>query len=184
MNRILDVNFQIAKYGIKCRLATEEDSAFIISLRTNDKLSKYLHHTDDDLEKQKEWMRNYELRRAVGEDYYFLYTFNDKPFAVNRISNITNISATGGSWLCVPGTYPEVSIASLILMRDIIFEVLEKDFDLFDVQVGNTQVRKLHLKMGAKKIGETGNQENFSLSKIDYFIKRGYFLELLGISKK
>lgn len=182
MKKKLANDFQISRYGIKCRLATEEDSAFIISLRTNEKLSKYLHQTDNDVEKQKKWMRDYEFRRIAGEDYYFLYTYNDEPFAINRISNITENSATGGSWLCVPGTNPEVSMASLILMRDIIFEILGKKFDLFDVQEGNKQVRKLHLKMGAKKIGDTGNQENFSLSKEDYLSNRSVFLEILGIN--
>lgn len=179
----LPLNFTCERYGIQCRMATVEDSKFIVSLRTNKKLSRYLHHTDDDVEKQKEWMLKYEERHKQGLDYYFVYSYNDEPFSVNRIYNITDNSATGGSWLCVPGTLPEISMASLILMRDILFEDLGKNYDLFDVQEGNKQVRKLHLMLGAKKIGETGNQENFSLYKNDYFEKRKTFLELLNLKK-
>lgn len=179
----LPLDFTCERYGIMCRMATAADSAFIVSLRTNKKLSRFLHHTDDDVEKQKEWMLEYEERHKQGLDYYFLYSCKGKPFSVNRIYNITDNSATGGSWLCVPGTLPEVSMASLILMRDILFENLEKDYDLFDVQEGNKQVRKLHLMLGAKKIGVTGNQENFSLYRNDYFEKRNTFLELLNLKK-
>ena len=179
----LPSDFNCERYGIKCRMATIEDSAFIVSLRTNQKLSKYLHHTDNDVEKQKVWMRKYLERNARGEDYYFVYTYNDIPFSVNRIYNITDHSATGGSWLCIPGTLPEVSIASLLLMRDILFEFLVKDYDLFDVQDGNKQVRKLHIMMGAKRVGMTDDQENFSLFKEDYFRKRESFMELLHLNR-
>lgn len=179
----LPLDFKCERYGIKCRMATEEDSSFIISLRTNEKLSRYLHYTDDDLERQKKWMQNYEERHKNGEDYYFVYSYNEIPFSVNRIYNIMENSATGGSWICVPGTLPEVSMASLVLMRDILFEFLGKDYDLFDVQCGNKQVHKLHIMLGAKRIGMTGDQENFSLYKKDYIKHREEFLELLNLKQ-
>lgn len=182
-NGRLPIDFTCKRYGIECRMATEDDSSLIISLRTNDKLSKYLHSTENDIEKQREWMRRYEERHVKGEDYYFVYSYKGVPFSVNRIYNIKESSATGGSWICVPGTLPEISMASLVLMRDILFEYLGKDYDLFDVQIGNKQVRKLHLLLGAKEVGKTGDQENFSLYREDYFKCREDFLNLLNIKK-
>lgn len=182
-NGRLPLDFKCERYGIECRMATEEDSSFIISLRTNDKLSRYLHSTDSDIMKQKEWMRRYEERHINGEDYYFVYSHHGIPFSVNRIYNITEKTATGGSWICVPGTIPEISMASLVLMRDILFEFLGKEYDLFDVQIGNKQVRKLHIMLGAEKVGTTGDQENFSLYKKDYFRCREDFLNLLNLKK-
>ena len=70
-----------------------------------------------------------------------------------------------------------------MLMRDILFEFLVKDYDLFDVQDGNKQVRKLHIMMGAKRVGMTDDQENFSLFKEDYFKKRESFIELLHLNR-
>ncbi len=181
-NKLSD-NFFCDRYGIHCRLANENDSEFILSLRTNERLSKYMHYTDNDIELQRNWMRAYEERRNLGIDYYFIYFFNNIPFAVNRIYDIENNHGTGGSWICAPGTLPEVSMASLILMRDFLFEDLGLEYDLFDVQEGNKQVRKIHLMLGAKMLGVTGNQENFSLYKDDYFDKRPFFLELLNLSR-
>ena len=182
-NGKLPIDFTCKRYGIECRMAEEEDSTFIVSLRTNDKLSRYIHSTENDIEKQKKWMRSYQERHIKGEDYYFVYSHKGVPFSVNRIYNITEKTATGGSWICVPGTLPEISMASIVMMREILFEFLGKDYDLFDVQIGNKQVRKLHLLLGAKKIGVTGNQENFSLYKEDYFRSREDFLCLLNLKK-
>lgn len=177
----LPSDFIKSRYGIECRLVQIEDSEFIISLRTDEKLSKYLHQTENNIEKQREWIRQYETRNAKGEDFYFIYSYKGQPFGVNRISNIKMNEGTGGSWICKPGTLPEVSIASLLLMRDILFEDLALEADVFDVQFGNKQVRKLHLMMGAKKVRETGNQENFKLYKSDYIQNRETIKSILNI---
>jgi hypothetical protein len=65
----LPSDFSLERYGVSVRLANEDDSEFILSLRTNEKLSRFIHSTDNDLEKQREWMRNYKIREANGEDY-------------------------------------------------------------------------------------------------------------------
>lgn len=175
--------FTLHRYGIDVRLVKEEDSEFIVSLRTNERLARYLHATSDDVEAQRRWIKSYLDRFSKGEDFYFVYSHEGVPFGVNRIYNISELEATGGSWVCAPDTLPEFSIASLLVMRDIMFEFLGLDYDIFDVQMGNKQVRKLHLMLGAKKIGETDNQENFKLYKNDYIEKRESLTELLNLTR-
>ena len=76
MNTILPSNFEISKYGLHARFVIESDAEFILSLRTNPMLSRFLHSTDNDVEKQKIWIRNYKERERNGTDYYFIYDAN------------------------------------------------------------------------------------------------------------
>ena len=55
-------DFPMKRYGISVRLVEEDDAEFILKLRTNRKLSRYLHKTDADIEKQIQWIRNYKKR--------------------------------------------------------------------------------------------------------------------------
>ena len=64
---ILSEYFELEHYGVKVRLATEQDAPFILSLRTDKRLSRFLHKTDNDLVKQLEWMKAYKERERKGD---------------------------------------------------------------------------------------------------------------------
>ena len=101
---ILSDDFQLKKYGIEVRLVNEDDTQFILSLRADKWLTRFIHQTDDDEQKQREWIRKYKEREKAGKEYYFIYSKDGVPFGLNRIYSIHNGSFTSGSWLCVPGT--------------------------------------------------------------------------------
>ena len=44
----LPTDFSMERYGLKVRLATKNDTDFIMSLRTDAELSKFIHKTDND----------------------------------------------------------------------------------------------------------------------------------------
>ena len=73
MSKKLDSDFKFSRYGIDARLVQVDDAEFILGLRTNEKLSRYIHATSNDIEQQKSWMRSYKERESKGEDYYFIY---------------------------------------------------------------------------------------------------------------
>ena len=171
--------FQIKKYDISCRLVTIEDSEFILSLRTDSKLSRFLHTTENDIEQQKKWMKEYFVRNKNGLEYYFIYSKDNIPFGLNRIYHIKDDHCEGGSWLCKKGTTPQDAIATLLIIREIIFELLNLKCEFFDVQIGNHQVKKIHLMMGAEYIGTTDNQENFRITKDNFDIGKLKFKKLL-----
>jgi hypothetical protein len=177
----LSSDFTLERYGVQVRLANENDSEFILSLRTNEKLSRFLHSTDNDVEKQREWMRNYKVRESNGVDYYFIYYYQGNPFALNRIYDIKSDRATGGSWLCKPGTDVEQSMASAMILRDIMFEILDLDLDVFDVRKGNKKVQKLHAMFGAVKVGESDLDFFYELPKNVYFEHRSNVISMLNL---
>lgn len=155
-------DFTYSKYGLTVRLVREEDAAFIVKLRTNKRLSRFIHETDDDIEKQKEWIRKYKQRETEGKDYYFIYFSGVRPVGVNRIYNITEESSTGGSWVCSEDAKMEESLATNFISTEI-REMFEIPIGPYTVSKGNTQVLKFHLRMGAEIISD--NDEEYILSR-------------------
>ena len=77
----LPKDFTIERYGLTARLVNESDTEYILSLRTDKKLSKYIHETEDSTTKQLDWFRKYKLREYENRDYYFIYEKDGKPFS-------------------------------------------------------------------------------------------------------
>ena len=55
----IPANFELDRYGIHVRLVREEDAEFIVKLRTDPQHARFLGHTDNNVSKQVEWMREY-----------------------------------------------------------------------------------------------------------------------------
>lgn len=183
MNRVLPVDFEINRYGLHGRFVRESDASYILSLRTDPILSKYLHPIENNLEKQIQWIKDYKKRESEGSDYYFIYDVDGECIGVNRIYNI-NVNdgyCTGGSLICKNMGDFRMSIATVLCERDIMFEYLGMLEEIFDVRKGNKQVQKLHQMLGAERYGETELDYLYRLKKEDYFFRRNEIIELLGI---
>ena len=174
-------NFSMEKYGLKVRLASEADTDYIMSLRTDKELTKFIHQTDNDVQKHLEWFRRYKQREAEARDYYFIYFKDDKPVGLNRIYNVFEYYGTIGSWLCSPDNEVEVSIATHLFLHDIIFEVMNLDFTVFDVRKGNKHVWKLHRQTGAQQVGESDIDYYFVTTKTEYLKRRDTLIDILNI---
>ena len=74
----LPSDFTLESYDIHTRLVNEDDAEFIIDLRTDKDLSRYIHDTSPDLDNQIQWIREYKKREAEGKEYYFIYSSGGK----------------------------------------------------------------------------------------------------------
>jgi len=122
----LPENFTLERYGLQVRLVNEEDAEFIVSLRTDSRLSRYIHETSQSVEEQKQWIRNYKRREKEGLDYYFMFSVNDERQGVARIYDITEDSFTQGSWVFSPDAVLGASVLGNIISSEIGFEFLDK----------------------------------------------------------
>jgi len=183
MNKKLPADFHLTKYGLDVCLVKEDDAEFILELRTDPKLGQFLHATDNSVDNQKTWIKEYKKREDQGLDYYFIYKKDDSPIGVNRIYGIDtkNKVATGGSWICKFGLPVELSILTLIIMRDIMFDEFDLEYDRFDVRKLNKKVQKTHLIFGAKEIGEDDLNYYYELYRTDYFLNRQEIIKMLNI---
>jgi len=136
----LPENFTLERYGLQVRLVNEEDAEFIVSLRTDPRLSRYIHETSSDIEQQKQWIRNYKLREAKGLDYYFLFSIGN-PQGLARIYNITEDTFTQGSWIFSPEAVLGASVLGNIISSEIGFEFLGKKIEYTDARRDNNTHR-------------------------------------------
>ena len=172
MSKLLPSDFHGSKYGLTFRLVNEGDSEFILSLRTDAWHSRFIHPTDNNLERQIEWMKAYKEREKQGRDYYFIYFLKDQPIGVSRVYNIFEYYGTAGSWICKPNCEPNAVLGTYMLLHDIMFEDLGLDLSIFDVRKDNKKVQKTHKMFGAMVIGESDVDTYFSLFKNTYFENR------------
>ena len=173
-------DFTCTKYGLTVRLVREEDAPFILELRTNKKLSRYLHKTEDNLNKQIAWIREYKEREKRGEDYYFIYFSGDKPIGVNRIYDITENTSTGGSWICREDSSLEESLATYFLNSDI-YELFEIVCGPYTISKGNKQVLKFHKNMGAEIISENSEEYLVRINSDKFSKAKERYIKLLGL---
>lgn len=180
----LPKNFTYHKYGIDLRLAEIEDSEFILQLRTS-KRGQILHATDNDIEKQIAWMKEYKKREADGTDYYFINLFEGKPFGVNRICDIDYEQKTcsGGSWICTEDTPFERTFAMSLIIREIEFDVIGVDYCLALTKKTNKQIQKLEKMIGAEVTGESETEIFYRINREQYLYGNNKIKSILGIEE-
>lgn len=107
---------------VNLREAEIEDAAFILSLRCNEKKSRFLNKTENDLEKQTAYLKRY---KTLDNEWYFIIE-NKKhdPLGTCRMYNVCGTQYTGGSWLMKDGSLPEETLEGAILARRMAFEEL------------------------------------------------------------
>jgi len=177
----LPPDFNYNDWGLEVRLVDERDADYILSLRTNKHLTRFIHQTDNDREKQIEWIRSYKVREREGREYYFIYLLNGKPVGLNRIYNIFEYYGTIGSWICNPNNEAEVSLATYILMFDLMFDHIKLNITIFDVRKENKHVWKLHKMLGAQSVGESDIDYYFILNKETYYKNRDNIIKLFNL---
>jgi len=122
----LPPGFTLERYGLQVHLVDEEDAEFIVSLRTDPRLRRYIRETSPEIEAQKQWIQNYKKREAAGLDYYFLFLVNNVKQGVARLYDITDDSFTHGSWIFSPDAVLGASVLGNIIASEIGFDVLNK----------------------------------------------------------
>lgn len=181
MNK-LPSNFETTGMGLTIRLVDERDVDYILSIRTNKFLTRFIHQTSDDRETQIEWIRKYKQRESEGREYYFIYLLDGKPVGVNRIYNIFEYYGTIGSWICNPDNEAEISLKTYILMFDMLFDQIKLDITIFDVRKVNKHVWKLHKLLGALSVGESEIDYYFTLDKSTYYKNRDIIISLYNLN--
>jgi hypothetical protein len=174
----LPENFTLERYGLQVRLVNEDDAEFITALRTDPRLSKFIHETSSDVEVQRQWIQNYKLREVQGLDYYFMFSIKGVRQGVARIYDITENSFTQGSWIFSPDAVLGASVLGNIISCEIGFDFLDKQVLYTDARRENTTHR--YAQSFNPEIIDTDEEniyyrilpENYNQGKLRY-IKQG-----------
>ena len=179
------INLPIITYGFLFRYVEVTDAEFILSLRTDDKLSLHLNKTSHDVQDQINWIRDYKEREYKKKEFYVICCTPDNKtrFGVNRIYNIENNSFEIGSWLFQSNPENSVAIISDLFCRSIFFNQPNLTKCVFEVRKQNKKVLKYHRMFSPRLISEDENNFYFDLDKYNFMKQKNKLLKILGYEK-
>lgn len=165
---ILPEDFRIEKYGIMARFVDVNDVDFILSLRSDKELTKYIHQTENDRDAQIVWLKGYKERERAGKEYYFIFSKDGVEYGLERIYSVTEENFTHGSFLFKPDAPIGMSSLCDIITREVGFDILGIPKNLFDVRKGNNNVLHYHKTFQPIFLYETELDRFFELSKENF----------------
>ena len=124
--KIISEILPLYKYGYFFRLVEIEDADFIVSLRTDKRLSRFISRTSSIIEDQVKWIEEYKKRESNGEEIYIIcLDSNEKRLGVNRLYNIKENEFEVGSWLYDQEKNDAAAVIGDLFSRSLAFEVLK-----------------------------------------------------------
>jgi len=168
------------KYGYFFRTVEMEDASKIVSLRCNSKLGKYLNNTENNIEKQIQWLEKYFENEQNGNEYYFAISdLENNVLGFNRLYNIKDNYFELGSWIFDIQAPSGAAILGDLAVRDYAFEILKLEYCTFEVRKSNKSVVNYHLKFSPEKLGEDDLNYYFRLNYVSYRKHRDVLLKIL-----
>lgn len=150
---------RVSGYNLLFRCATPGDASFILSLRTDPVKSKYLSPTSNDIERQVEWLKEYESDLS---QVYFIIEGHGLALGTVRLYDPRERSFCWGSWIIRNGAPASAGIESALMVyafgRSAGFNSAH-----FEVNKENTSVWKFHERFGARRIGEDGDSFQYKI---------------------
>lgn len=137
-------------YGL--RPVCKEDVLFILTLRTDTELNRYLHSTSSSIENQLQWLENYFKR---DNDFYFIVEelTQKTPQGLISLYDVDNDTRSGewGRWLLLQDSLAAVESALLIYRFG--FKVLKLEEIYCRTVAENGSVVSFHDSCGIPKRG-------------------------------
>lgn len=136
------------------------DAEIILKLRTNEELNKHIHHTENDLKKQKDWILN--QQRRDGDYYFVILNKREEKIGVISLYNIEDENGELGRWISVGNAIE--NLEAVVLMHDFGFDFLKLKNIYTCTSKDNTKVINFWKRFGGEFGGliETGE---FTLNK-------------------
>jgi len=145
------------------RDATVEDSAFILSLRTDSEKSRYLSAVSGELADQQTWLQRY----ALAEDQaYFIIQYQSEPIGTVRLYDPQGDSFCWGSWILKNTRPNHAAMESALIIYAYALDHLGFKQAHFDVRKGNERVWQFHERFGAVRVAETAQDYQYQIAQL------------------
>lgn len=141
------------------RNANENDAEFILSLRTDERKSRYLSVTSNDIAAQRIWLEKYKNSTS---EAYFIIEYDSDPIGTVRLYDPQQDSFCWGSWILKDSRPHQAAMESALIVYTYAIEILGFRASHFDVRKENERVWQFHERFGAVRTSET---------EIDYLYK-------------
>lgn len=143
-------NFILKNEDRILRPVTIDDAEFIVKLRNQEHAKGFIHNTSNDVEKQRQWIRDYLSRD--NEYYWILTDLIGRPFGTQSFYdyNANKNEIVAGRWVKMEG-FENNAISSHVQLFDFAFNVLKVNAVINDVVSTNKAVIKYHHFLGEKE---------------------------------
>jgi RimJ/RimL family protein N-acetyltransferase len=150
------------------RTAEEDDAGFILTLRLDPDLSKYIGSTDASIEKQRHWLRQ---KIHQENDYHMIIEANDASLlGVIALYHIDFEKKTfeWGRWIVKPAAPPYTALESALLCYILGFEILNLEKAVLGVMNDNVRTISFHKKFGATLVRQDSEAVWFEYTVKDF----------------
>lgn len=145
----------ISGKNINFREIEVSDAAFVLQLRTDLEKSRFIHKTENNLQKQIEYIQNYKNKDQ--EWYFIIESKTGEPLGTYRIYDvIDNDDFATGSWIIKNDAPDCTAMESVMLLNKFAFEELGFLRAHFDVRKKNRRVCAFNEKIIGATIIRTG----------------------------
>ena len=162
----------LGKY-VNLRTAETSDAEFILSLRLDKELGRYIKKTDPSIEKQKIWI---EQKQKKKNDYHMIIELKDTTrVGVIAVYDIKDGVFEWGRWIITPNSPFYISIESCYRAYDFAFNTLGLNITKSKIRKNNITVLGFHLNYGAKIIKEDDVYVYISYHKSNFISNSSFF---------
>ena len=148
--------------SLTLRLIRPEDAAYVYSLRTNPTYNFYLSRVAGTVEDQYQWIEDYKIREAQGQEFYYVIERKDgERCGLVRLYDIAQDSFTWGSWILDANKPRKAALESAVLALGLGFHALDKSKVFCNVRVGNVHTERFHHRFGMVETHRTAQDIYF-----------------------
>lgn len=158
------------------------DAEFILSLRLDPELSRYLNPVENNLDKQRAWIKT--CMNDPQQWYFIIQNKKQEPVGTIRIYDIKDTCFCWGSFIVIPKARSYASFESLVLLYHYAFFELGFDYTNFDVRKKNEKALQFYLRFGAIITGETDEDFLLTYTKEDFTAKLAEYKAVIDRNTK
>ena len=137
-------NYEISGTYCKLRPVTASDAQFIVNIRNDPNLNRFLNEIHNDATKQSEWLEAYFARHG---DYYFVVeSTNGAARGLISLYDVNDLTGEWGRWIV--NAAPTVSVESSLLIYKFAFEIIGLDSVYCRTVATNVNVISFHDSCG------------------------------------
>lgn len=166
---------------VELHSVTPEDAEFILKLRQNDEIARYLHRIDNSVEQQIDWIK---LHQKLDGDYFFLIWSKNTRERLGTISLYDKKDDHCEIGRAVSIGNPIENVEAFLLVFDFAFNDLGYKYLVGTIVPENNSVKSLTARFGVIHEQQIHNINGMQLqfgkvTKEDYYLKRPGIINLL-----
>ena len=145
------------------RNADADDSAFIVSVRTDQRNRRFLSPTSTEIEEQVEWMRKYEI--STDQAYFVIEDTSGRKAGTIRIYDQIGDSFCWGSWIIKDGMPSSYAVESALILYRYALDILGFTRSRFAIRKANRSVWQFMERFGGERTAETETDYHYQTGK-------------------